>query len=302
MSYFRNAENFCETLFNSRIPYWHLYTSGKNTPTLFATKESMAFVMNVMCQAAFKSDRIRIVAFTIMNNHVHLLICGQEADVAGFFDFLKKRVFRGLDIWGIVPSSFSPQMKPVTELSTLRNTIAYIHRNGYVANPNYTPFSYPWGTGKYYFNDIPTVRTYGDLTFKEKRTLFKGRVPDIPDSSPIIDGHVSPAAYCGVQFGMQLFRDAHHYLSTVTKNVEAYTAMALEFEDSEFLSDAEVFTQVVKMAKSDNVSIRTMTKAQKLEYARKLHYDCHCSNGQICRTLNLSRYDVDSIFPLKAGA
>lgn len=51
--------------------------------------------------------------------------------------------------------SFRMSLKSVCDLRTLRNTIVYVNRNGYVVNPAYTPFSYPWGTGRYYFNDFP---------------------------------------------------------------------------------------------------------------------------------------------------
>lgn len=33
---------------------------------------------------------------------------------------------------------------PITSLQMLRNEIVYVHRNGYVVNSAFTPFSYPW--------------------------------------------------------------------------------------------------------------------------------------------------------------
>ena len=43
-----------------------------------------------------------------------------------------------------------------------------------------------------------------------------------------------------------------------------------------------------------------LSKAQKMDLARSLHYDFRSSNGQIRRILGLSQYEVDSLFPLSA--
>ena len=102
---------------------------------------------------------------------------------------------------------------------------------------------------------------------------------------------------------MAIFRDAHHYFSMVSKNVEAYSELAAKIDDGEFLTDTELFTQVTKIVKSGYGlnALKDLSKAQKLDLARKLHYDYRSSNGQIRRTLGLTQYEVDSLFPLSAG-
>ena len=37
---------------------------------------------------------------------------------------------------------------------------------------------------------------------------------------------VVPYSYCDIKFGMSLFRDAHHYFSMVSKNIESYSEVA----------------------------------------------------------------------------
>ena len=118
----------------------------------------------------------------------------------------------------------------------------------------------------------------------------------------MIDGYIAPKSYCTIIFGMAIFRDAHHYFSMVSKNVEAYSELAAEIDDGEFLTDTELFTQVTKIVKSGYGlnALKDLSKAQKLDLARKLHYDYRSSNGQIHRTLGLTQYEVDSLFPLSA--
>lgn len=89
----------------------------------------------------------------------------------------------------------------------------------------------------------------------------------------------------------------------VSKSVEAYGELAAELDDGEFLTDTELFTQVVKLLKADYgaVKVKDLSPAQKQDLARELRYDYHSSNGQIRRTLNMTQYEVDSLFPLTAG-
>ena len=118
----------------------------------------------------------------------------------------------------------------------------------------------------------------------------------------MIDGYIAPKSYCAIIFGTVIFRDAHHYFSMVSKNVEAYSELAAEIDDEEFLTDTELFTQVTKIVKSGYGlnALKDLSKAQKLDLARKLHYDYRSSNGQIRRTVGLTQYEVDSLFPLSA--
>ena len=99
-----------------------------------------------------------------------------------------------------------------------------------------------------------------------------------------------------------MFRDAHHYFSTISKNVEAYNGVATEIDDGEFLTDSELFTQICTIIKSRyGVSlIKDLSKAQRIELAKMLHYDYRSSNGQIRRLLSLTQYEIDSLFPLSA--
>ena len=88
----------------------------------------------------------------------------------------------------------------------------------------------------------------------------------------------------------------------VSKNVEAYAELAVVLADGEFLTDAELFSRLSSLLRSDyGVSfIKDLTKPQKFDLARKLRYEFRSSNGLVSRVLGLSRYEIDSLFPLAA--
>ena len=45
----------------------------------------------------------------------------------------------------------------------------------------------------------------------------------------ILISQVVPYSYCDIKFGMSLFRDAHHYFSMVSKNIESYSVFTTDY-------------------------------------------------------------------------
>lgn len=131
MKNYNEKERSCEATFFSAGPYWHAYTSGKETPILFTGSDDLRFAMNVIAQAADKFPELRIIAFEVMNNHFHFVISGSESVIQAFFEFIRKRIFRSVP--GIKYAKLT--IKPIKDLHSLRNNIIYTNRNGYVADP-----------------------------------------------------------------------------------------------------------------------------------------------------------------------
>lgn len=302
MATIKEKEHFCQQVFLSEKIYWHLFTPGKQTSLVFQTSEDYVYAMNVLAQSALQFPQVKIITFVLMSNHVHWLAAGAKDDVLSCFAFFRKRLARGFVDCGRdnLPSAFSARLKEVPDLNAARNVIAYINRNGYVANPSYTPFSYPWGACGYFFNRRVSGVGLDMLNRDARRKMFRGRAPKIPIDWCMIDGYIAPPCYCYLDAGMSMFRDAHHYFSILGKNVEAYSGVAVEIDDGEFLTDNELFEKLVKIVKErygEQATVRNLSSAQKLDLARSLHYDYCSSNGQIRRLLGLTQYEVNSLFP-----
>lgn len=301
---YAESERICETTFANGYPWWHLYTPGIATSLLFVDADDYRYAINLLARCHKDIGTVVIVAFEIMSNHIHLVTSGQEDDVRRFFTLFKKRLKWYMTSKGRMEAivQFTMSLKPVNNLRTLRNTIVYVNRNGYVADPDHTPYSYPWGTGMFYFGEHQTGRRLDDFSYREARKMLRCRGGRLPDDYLITNAHISPVSFCSISLGKAMFRNAHHYFSMISKNIEAYSELANELDDGEFLTDSELFTQVSKflMHSYGTNSLRELTKPQKLDLARKLRKDYHSSNGQIRRILSLTQYDVDSLFPLSA--
>jgi len=167
-----------------------------------------------------------------------------------------------------------------------------------VVSPDDTPFSYPWGANKYYFNDILISENIGSTKNTELRKIFRGRDPKLPKDWGMLDGIVAPPSFCAIKFGMSLFRDAHHYFNLVSKSVESYSEIATDIDDGEFMTDQELFSEITKILNSSySVSrFKDLSDAQKLDLARTLRFKYRSSNGQIRRLTGISQYQIDQLF------
>ncbi len=301
---YAESERTCEATFANGCPWWHLNTPGMATSLLFADTEDFRYAINLLARCHKDIGTVVIVAFEIMSNHIHLVVSGKENDLRLFFTLFKRRLKWYLTSKGRGEAikQFTMSLKPICDLRTLRNTIVYVNRNGYVADPDRTPYSDPWGTGMFYFGEHQTGRRLGDFSYREARKMLRCRGGELAGDYLVLNGHISPASFCSIGLGKAMFRNAHHYFSMLSKNVEAYDELANELDDGEFLTDPELFTQANKLLMQNygTNSLRDLTKPQKLDLVRRLRKDYHSSNGQIRRILGLTQYDVDSLFPLSA--
>ena len=143
---------------------------------LFSLEEDFVFVMNVIAQAAALFPEVRIIAFEVMNNHFHFVVSADEETVLTFWGFVRKRLVRSFPLM----KGLQITIKPIGDLGALRNNIVYTNRNGYVADSSHTPFSYPWGTGRYYFLDRPRGKTLARIFVDDKRRMFRCPLPARP--------------------------------------------------------------------------------------------------------------------------
>lgn len=301
MKTFGEKERNCEAVFFNNGPFWHVCTPGALSAQIFCDDDDFRFAVNLLARCVLDSHGVGLVAYAIMGNHVHLVMSGLNADVVSFFGAFRKRLSRyiaGTDRFADL-ASFEPSCLEIKTLTALRNTISYVHRNGYLISCDHTPFSYPWSSGRFYFNDIKGEKPYCTLSTIEKRRMFRARDIEMPTDALLVNEHIYPSVFCDLNLGMSVFRDAHHYYLSLFRNVEAYSAIAESIGDSEFMTDSEAYVHASRLARSrfQNQSLRDLSKYQRLELAKSLHYELKCSNGQIRRILGLQIEEVDAMFP-----
>ena len=295
-------EHFCENTFLNGGPFWHICTDGQATEILFESEADYKFAVTLLAVCSAVTGVV-ILAFELMSNHIHLIVSGDKKACEAFFDMFKKRLSRYYATGGRYVSmvNFLSDPIPVESLSMLRTEIVYTHRNGYLVNDSYTPFLYPWGSGCLYFSrlNLPSgYCMYKDLSVREKRLICRSRVEQLPESFMVADGMILPQSFVNYRYGMSFFRDAHQYFSLVSKNYEAFSAVAKRLGDRVVLTDDEMIAVVRQLSKkmfSEDKAVMLPAQA-KIELAKLMKRDYNSSEGQIQRMLRLDRGLVAELF------
>lgn len=75
---YAESERMCEATFRGCGAWWHLYTAGKMSSILFVDDDDYRYAMNLLARCHKETGSITIVAFEIMSNHIHIVLCGSE--------------------------------------------------------------------------------------------------------------------------------------------------------------------------------------------------------------------------------
>ena len=284
-------------------PFWHVCTDGTKIGDIFCTDDDFRQGMMALAVCVALFGKVGLVTFELMKNHVHLILCGSEDDSVEFFQMYKgklKRLFKGTDR-AVNWDKFEAQFIRIQDLNALRNEIVYVHRNAYVVNSNYTPFSYPWGGGWAYFSPVLQllpVLSVQELGARKVRELTHCReVSQLLDLKFVGDVPYIPS-FCLVNLGQNMFRDARSYFNSLTRNVEEFSLIASKLKDTVFLTDEEMYRVAANCAEECfSCKLSMLTPDQKVQLARKLHREYNASNDNLRRVLKLDPSVLNELFP-----
>lgn len=299
---FSSEETRCEFIFRQLGPCWHLYTP-ENHPVILVTKEDYCAAMTLLAICALSFPSVRILTFQWMSNHLHITIAGPEDDIAEMFAMLRKYLDNYLLSKGR-PGTLNEwdfNLREIESLRDIRNVIAYNNRNGFLVHRDSTPFNYPWGANRFFFNPDAKQR------FKDCRsTISKTFIRDSYHTHkldgfagrPFMDGSIPPPTFCDIASAEGLFRNARHYFSTLSRNMENMKEIAKEIGESVFYTDDDLYSIVLEISREHyNAGRPNLLSAQaKIEVARKLHYEYNANAKQISRMLKLDLSLIEGLF------
>ncbi|MCQ2175719.1 MAG: hypothetical protein MJY80_05085 [Bacteroidales bacterium] len=259
--------------------------------------------MNLFALSLKLHTGISVLTFELMSNHIHALFYGEDTDIRAWFKCFVKLLKHNLDHASDAIISLEGKCFPINNDDYLRNTLLYINRNGFVISPEESPFSYPWGANRYYFNPEAKLRfsvSKKVLKFREKRAMTRSALFDKAEGLFLVDGYISPMCFCDITAGESLFRNARQYFTKVSKNLESNKDIAAIIMESSYYIDDDLYAYLVAFcSKQYGCKNPTMLPAaEKIELAKKLHYDFNAGNKQIARMLKMDLSAVYSLFPL----
>lgn len=301
---FADKERECERRFEKSGPFRHLYTDGRIMQDFLCTEEDFKIAMTALAVATVSFRKVHIITFELMSNHIHIILNGKTEDCLELFKKFRNRLRKIFKKYGKIIDwdAFKAEVLPIESLTSLRNEIIYVNRNAFVANPQFTPFSYAWGGGCAYFlpsfNLLPAehIREKG---FNKARKLTHFReIATIEDLQFIGDIAYIPS-FCRIDIGESMFRDARSYFNSLTRNAEAFSMIAQRLKDSLFLTDEEIYAVAVNHADKtySTRQLALLSPEQKIHLSKELHFKYNASNQQIRRLLKLDISILNELFP-----
>ena len=271
---------------------------------IFCNDEDMKSGMMALAVSVVLFGKVRVITFELMSNHVHMILSGSRDDCLELFARFKHRlkgVFRSTGN-AINWNSFHAEIIGIENLKSLRNEIIYVNRNAYVVNSDYTPFSYPWGGGWAYFTPVVgllPVKTMKEIGFNKSRELTRCREVAQLVQLKFVNGVVFIPSFCYIDIGEAVFPDARTYFHLLTRNVEAYSEIAVRLKDKVILTQDELYSVAGDLAikEFDTRQLTLLTPEQKIRLAKELHYKFNATIQQLRRILNLDTVVLTQLFP-----
>ena len=139
--------------------YFHICTDGRALSWMFQDEKDFIAGINRIAICHLRTC-VEIIAFVLMDNHVHFVLYGTMPQCKAFINLYKRLTGK----WILMKYGISDYLRGLpTEIlrieneESLLNTLAYLDRNPPMAGYRYMHSEYPWGSSKYIFRDTKTL-------------------------------------------------------------------------------------------------------------------------------------------------
>lgn len=272
--------------------YYQLVSDGWQEGKLFHRNDQFVYGMATIGLMHLKFG-LRIYAFTLMPNHIHIVLCGTGNDCVEAFDYFRKRISTHLmkDGYPPLPPDYGFKLIPIKDEQEMRNHILYVLRNPYEKQWS-TPLGYPWGSGWILFSKLaPFIKgeKVKDMPIRKVRACM-GSLIDIPKDWEI---HPSlgllPGCFVETSQVYKLFKSVKNFETRLVKDYESYASVARELQENLLFSQEEVFDIVNLLLRKHfgNRTLQQLTINEKYSLAARLHQDFNIPSESIAHALVL---------------
>ena len=271
--------------------YYHFCTDGQQGALIFNNECQYAFGMLMLGLVSVKFG-IRIYAFTIMPNHVHIILGGTGEDCLSVFDFLKRKLSLRLvrDGYAPLPDEYWFKLVPIETDDQMRTEIVYVLRNC-LEDGLAMVGGYPWSSSWLYHSPVSKMVggvPAGQISGREMARLLLGRetLPQDYLVHTVIGLH--PASFVDMSLVLRLFPEPKDLQTALVKDYELYFQIARRLGE------------IQKFNKTEILSIVSQT-LQKHFSGRELRYLSEEDKGKmviiLSRDFGLNSYQIStSIF------
>ena len=278
--------------------YFHCATKGLQDDILFPSTRAFIAGMNrigVTYLQAKQNNPVIIIAFCLMDNHVHFILYGTYESCLKFmckYRILTEMWFayhpdegRGKKKWDI-------GIWRINDQESLIEKIAYVLRNPTAAGMPVAPYGYRWSSANLMFteNSFKTQdkKHSRDISLTKNRKLFntKTRIPKdwMLDSS----GMIWPGCYTDYERTQRLFKTVSSFNFEMNRKIEDQVNAEM-LADSISLPDSDILEKAEKLSSSlfDTGRIKELSVPQRTQLAKILKKETGALSKQLSRIVGI---------------
>lgn len=285
---------------------WHFSTDGASVEMMFYDDIDFKDGMNRI-YVVVQSYKVVILAFALMNTHVHFVLYGRYEECNRFIHEYLRRTSAAIErrhhkAKALADIRISPQ--PVNDDLYLKRSICYDCRNAPVAGLPYPFYDYPWSSAPMYFRrtgswanqGFTNVHDTSDNIHKLRHIL---KTQQVPVKKPIlfIGDLVFPAEYVAVEIVERIFKThkAFFYFMCHTKEDDIESRGGDISRLSIPIQEMRQNRDIVARQMFGTSQIRDLDTTQRLRLARTLRSKYNCSVKQVARVCSLVAAEVEKM-------
>jgi len=287
-----------QTIRNLKKGYYHLSTDGWKDGFLFHTTEQYAYGMTVIGLLSLQADII-IYSFSLMSNHVHILLSGNGNACLKAFDYLRIKLSARLrkDGYSPIPDDYWFKLTLVEDQEQMKNNFIYVDRNAY-EQQICVPTGYPWSSSYLHHSQWGTLikgRRADSYSKRELEALTGSRTPIPPhwEFHPTLG--LLPSSFIDNKLFFRLFNNPKDYESRLVKDYEAFVKVGKTLGETPVFSEGEINEIVEQLVLNlfPGRRIRQLSNDEKGRLAIVLMKNYGMTAGDVALAINVSEHIVN---------
>ena len=284
--------------------YYHLVTDGWKDGCIFNNIAQFAYGMMLIGLITLRYS-IVIYDFTLMPNHIHIILSGTGNDAVEAFLYLKRKLNLRLvsDHHKPLPEDYGFKLIPIEDKAQMKELIIYLDRNHY-EKEFAVPGGYPWGSGYLHYSlfaDLLHGKRVSEFGSKELEALTGCRI-ELPahwEIHPVLG--LLPKSFVNTRLVRQLFTGPKDYMTKLVKDYESFVAIARKCgEENEYGSSelTDIVSQVLLMD-FEGKSLSKLNKDEMARLAVKLSKQFNIKAQSIAESLGVSIHLINQFLRSK---
>ena len=269
---------------------------------LFRSESDYDYGVNSIALGTCEHPKVRVLCYSLMDNHLHLLLKGRYEDCLKYYLWLVRRLRIMLkqryNVTGLL-KDMAFDISAVTDDRMFQNEVAYIIRNTYKARM-FSPFSFPWNSADTYFNPLREA-VHGTrietMQITEVKALFQTHTK-VPGNWEHIYGRILNRCFVDYNYVEKRFGDSVRFFDKIrVYDLEAVINADRGLPESIVFTDMELQEKLQVICRNEYQvsSHQQLDRKTLLVLAKTLARRFGAPKTQIGRLLGLSPDILDKL-------